>query len=63
MATTTLDEAYAAIRAAGLTPITMDWYVRCGIPVAGVASVETYGRATYNHPKMYVQVRAQALEG
>lgn len=53
----TLEAAYEAIRAAGYTPISMAWNVERGIPVDGVSSVETYGRATYNHPKMYVRIR------
>jgi len=56
---TTLQAAYAAIRAAGFTPISMQWSIERGILVDGVSSVETYGRATYNHPRMYVQIRAE----
>jgi len=52
----TLDEAYALIRAAGLTPISMDWYVAQGVPVDGTSSVETWGPATYNHAKMSVRI-------
>lgn len=52
----TLEEAYALIRKAGFTPIDMGLYVKYGIPVDGVGSVETWGPATYNHSKMYVKI-------
>lgn len=52
----TLEEAYGLIRSAGLTPLDMSWYVKNGIKVDGVGSVETWGPATYNHGKMYVKI-------
>ena len=51
----TLDDAYRAIWAAGYRPIPMEWYVRQGIPVETVVSVETIP-GTFGHPRMSVAV-------
>ena len=51
-----IETAYKVLRSFGYTPINMDWYVKQGLSVCGIPSVETYGPNFFNHPKMYVEI-------